>query len=192
VRINGEDPGDLFREQKRRLLGTVPQDTWLFGASVLDNLTFGDDSVTKTMVDRACRISGVEEFAVRLPDGYDTVLSEIGGGEGVSISMGQRQLVALARALVYDPAVLLLDEATAAVDSETELAFKRALRSYLGESKGAVITIAHRLSTAAEADHVVVMEEGRITEEGPPTELIDSGGRFASLWELERAGWGWR
>ena len=99
--------------------------------------------------------------------------------------------MALARALVSEPAILILDEATAAVDSATESAFRRALRLQLKERHGAVIMIAHRLSTAMEADRIIVMEGGRIVEEGSPSDLLRGGGHFANLWELENAGWSW-
>jgi ATP-binding cassette, subfamily B, multidrug efflux pump len=192
IRILDHDPCRITQEERRLVLGTVPQEVWLFGASIADNLTFGDKEVSRSAVERACRISGADGFISELPDEYDTILGDGDGGVGVNISMGQRQLVALARALVGDPEVLLLDEATAAVDSATESAFKHALRSHLDKRHGAVITIAHRLSTAAEADYIAVMEAGYIVEEGRPAELLHSGGHFADLWELENAGWSWR
>ena len=125
----------------------------------------------------------------------DRLWSGIGRGKGVRLSEGQRQLLSLARALVWDPAVLLLDEATAAVDSASEAEFRAALRTAMGNDDGrqrAVITVAHRLSTAREADRVVVLEEGRIVEEGSPEALIRRGGKFAALVELEAAGWDWQ
>lgn len=192
IRILNCDPGQITPEERRRMLGPVPQEVWLFGASIADNLTLGDQEIPREAVERACHISGVDSFVFNLPHGYDTILGEAEEGGGTNISAGQRQLVALARALVSDPAVLLLDEATAAVDSATESAFKRALKSQLKDGHGAVITIAHRLSTAVEADHIVVMEGGRIVEEGAPSDLLRRGGHFANLWELENAGWSWR
>jgi ATP-binding cassette subfamily B protein len=110
----------------------------------------------------------------------------------VQLSAGQRQLLALARALVADPAVLLLDEATAAVDAASDAAFRAALRSAVLSRGRGVLTVAHRLSTAREADRVVVLERGEVVEEGPPEELVRRGGRFAALVELEAAGWDWR
>jgi ATP-binding cassette subfamily B multidrug efflux pump len=113
-------------------------------------------------------------------------------GSGIQLSAGQRQLLALARALVWDPVVLLLDEATAAVDSASEAAFQAALRPVVTGRHRAVLTVAHRLTTAQDADRVLVMEAGRIVEVGPPEELIRRGGRFAALLELEAAGWDWQ
>jgi ATP-binding cassette subfamily B protein len=192
IRIDGYDPNNLSSDQRRRILGVVPQVGWMFGGSIADNLTFGDKTIPRTAVEKAARISGAESFVTVLPAGYDTTISDVGRGKGAQFSAGQTQLLALARALVGDPAVLLLDEATAAVDSATEAAFKRALRTQIEERQGAVITIAHRLSTAMEADYIAVMEGGRIVEYGRPSDLLRSGGNFASLCELENAGWQWR
>jgi ATP-binding cassette subfamily B protein len=113
-------------------------------------------------------------------------------GVGLQLSAGQRQLLALTRALVWDPAVLLLDEATAAIDSASEAAFRAALQAVVTQDGRAVLTVAHRLATAQEADRVLVMEAGQIVEAGPPAELIRRGGRFAALLELEAAGWEWQ
>jgi ATP-binding cassette subfamily B protein len=154
---------------------------------VLDNLTLGDMSVSRDAVQRAAAITGAEAFIQALPQGYDTPL-----GSGLQLSAGQRQLLALTRALVWDPAVLLLDEATAAVDSTSETAFRAALHTAVTGCGRTVLTVAHRLATAREADRVLVLEAGQIVEGGPPQELIRRGGRFAALLELEAAGWDWR
>jgi ATP-binding cassette subfamily B multidrug efflux pump len=137
-------------------------------------------------------LAGAAGVVAALPRGYDTPLRGAGRGEGVQLSAGQRQLLALARALVWDPAVLLLDEATVALDNASDAAFRAALRADIRGQRRAVLTVAHRLATARSADRVVVLDAGRIVEEGPPDELIRSGGRFAALVELEAAGWDWR
>jgi ATP-binding cassette subfamily B protein len=124
--------------------------------------------------------------------GYQTLLSSSSGGRGTQLSAGQQQLLALARALVHRPAVLLLDEATAAIDGVSDAAFRAALRQWVLPAGCAVLTVAHRLSTAMEADRVVVLEKGSIVEEGSPGELAGRAGRFAALLELEAAGWDWR
>jgi ATP-binding cassette subfamily B protein len=155
----------------------------------------GDRSVTRAQAEQAAKIATVDRFVSALPQGYETMLSGIGRGRGVRLSEGQRQLLSLARALVWDPAVLLLDEATAAVDNASEAEFRTALRTAMQNDDGrqrAVITVAHRLSTAREADRVVVLEGGRIVEQGPPEVLIRGGGRFSALVELEAAGWDWQ
>ena len=169
------------------MIRVVPQVAQLSSGTVFDNLTLGDESVSRDAAQRAAAIAGADSFIQMLPNGYDTLL-----GRGVDLSGGQRQLLALARALVWDPKVLLLDEATAAIDSASEAAFRAALRTSVSSHGRAVLTVAHRLSTAREADRVLVMEDGRIVEEGPPEELVLHRGRFGALLELEAAGWDWR
>ena len=124
--------------------------------------------------------------------GYDTVLSGSGRGQGVQLSAGQRQLLSLTRALIWDPSILLLDEATAAIDSASDAALWAALRADVAGHGRAVLTVAHRLATARAADRVIVLEAGRIIEEGSPEALIRRGGRFAALIAMEAAGWNWQ
>jgi ATP-binding cassette subfamily B protein len=195
VRVAGRDPRALSDDERRQVVGVVPQTLQLFGGTVWDNLTLGDASAPRERVERAARMTGVDGFVARLPEGYDTRLSGVGRGRGIQLSEGEQQLLSLARALVWDPALLLLDEATAAVDNVSEAEFRTALRAALQEDEGqqrAVIIVAHRLSTAREADRVVVMENGHIVEQGTPEELIRQGGRFAAMVELEAAGWHWQ
>jgi ATP-binding cassette subfamily B multidrug efflux pump len=187
VRLAGTDPTSLADDERRRVLGVVLQVVQLFRGTVLDNLTLRDASVSRSAVKRAAAIAGADAFIQRLPQGYDTLL-----GSGMQLSAGQRQLLALTRALVWDPKVLLLDEATAAIDSASEAAFRAALRAAVTDGGRAVVTVAHRLATALDADRVLVMEDGQIVEAGPPAELIRRGGRFAALLELEAAGWDWQ
>jgi ATP-binding cassette subfamily B protein len=186
VRLAGVEPTSLSDDQRRRVMGVVQQVVQLFRGTVFDNLTLGDGSVPRDAVQRAAVIAGADAFIRALPQGYDTLL-----GGGVQLSAGQRQLLALTRALVWDPAVLLLDEATAAIDSASEAAVRAAIRQAVTGSGRAVLTVAHRLATAHEADRVLVMDAGQIVEVGTPDELIRQGGRFAALLELEAAGWGW-
>ncbi|MBI3972038.1 MAG: ABC transporter ATP-binding protein [Chloroflexi bacterium] len=192
VRVAGLDPRVLADGERRHVIGAVPQIVQLFQGSVRDNLTLGDPSVTEEAIRRAAGITGAARFIEALPQGYNTVLSSGGRGEGVQLSSGQRQLLSLARALVWEPRVLLLDEATAAIDSASEAAFRAALRSFIAERGRAAVTVAHRLATAREAGRVVVFHAGRIVEEGAPAELVGRGGRFAALLALEAAGWEWR
>ena len=187
LRVSGADPTVLTDAQRRRAMGVVLQVVHLFRGTVFDNITLGDGSVSRDAVQRAAAIAGADAFIQTLPQGYDTLLDK-----GMQLSAGQRQLLALTRALVWDPAVLLLDEATAAIDSTSEAAFRAALRAAVVGSGRAVLSVAHRLATAQEADRVLVMEAGEIVEVGPPAELIRRGGRFAALLELEAAGWNWQ
>jgi ATP-binding cassette subfamily B protein len=195
IRVAGTDPRALSEAERRRVVGVVPQTVQLFGGTVWDNLTLGDASARRESVEQAARMAGVDGFVSALPAGYNTRLSGTGRGKGVQLSEGQQQLLSLARALVWDPVLLLLDEATAAVDNVSEAEFRTALRMALRGDDGrqrAVVTVAHRLSTAREADRVVVLESGQVVEEGAPEDLIRQGGRFAALVELEAAGWDWQ
>jgi ATP-binding cassette subfamily B protein len=164
----------------------------LFSGSILDNLTLEDESAAFDEVVAAARLVGLDPFVRALPEGYATQLGGAGRGAGVQLSAGQQQLLALTRALVWNPPVVLLDEATSAIDNASDAGFRAALRSVVREQGQAVLTIAHRLATAREADRVVVLDRGRIVEEGPPGELVRAGGHFAALLELEASGWDWR
>ena len=192
VRVGGRNPRELSDEEKRETLGVVPQAAQLFSGTVLENLALKDANVPRSAVIEAAQISGADEFIRALPDGYDTLLRGAGRGRGVQLSAGQEQLLTLTRALVHRPMALLFDEATSFVDGASEAALRAALRTRVLSRGTAVLTIAHRLATAREADRVVVIEQGRIVEDGAPAELIARGGRFAALLELEAAGWDWR
>ena len=187
VRVGSADPTMLTDEERRHAMGVVQQVVQLFRGTVADNITLGDTSVSREAIHRAAAVAGADAFIRALPQGYETPL-----GSGIQLSAGQRQLLALTRALVWDPAVLLLDEATAAIDSASEAAVRAAIREAVTGRGRAVLTVAHRLATAQEADRVLVMEAGRIVEAAPPEELIRRGGRFAALLELEAAGWAWQ
>ena len=163
-----------------RFITTLAQQQ-LFSGTVQDNLTLGDPTITTEQARRAATLAGADRFIRALPDGYDTILSDSGRGTGVQLSAGQRQLLALARALVTAPAALLLDEATAVIDGASDAAFRAALHEHVLGAGTAVLTVAHRLATAREADCVLVMAGGRIVEQGAPGELLTSGGRFATL-----------
>ena len=187
ARVAGRDPRQLPEAERRCLIGVVPQMVQLFSGTILDNLTLADAAVTRAAVERAATLTRAADFIRALPLGYETLLGV--GNESAQLSAGQRQLLALTRALVWNPPMLILDEATALVDSATEAAFRAALRA---DGARAVLIIAHRLATAREADRVIVMDAGQIIEGGRPAELIRRGGRFAALLELEAAGWDWR
>ncbi len=192
VTVAGRDPRALSDDERRTVVAVVPQQVQLFSATVRENLTLSDATVTQAAIERAVALAGAMGLVETLPQGYDTLLQGAGRGAGVQLSAGQRQLLALARALVWDPAVLLLDEATVAIDSASDAALWTALRADVGGSRRAVLTVAHRLATARAADRVIVLDAGRVIEEGAPDELIRRGGRFAALVELEAAGWDWQ
>jgi ATP-binding cassette subfamily B multidrug efflux pump len=190
VELAGADASRLEDRGRRSLLGYVPQTVVLFTGTVTDNITLGDPELTPEQVRRAARTAGADAFIAALPDGYDTVLSDT--GTGVRLSAGQRQLLALTRALVTDPAVLLLDEATSVVDGASDAAFRSALHERVLPRGMAVLTVAHRLVTAREAHHVHLMASGRIVEHGEPAALLATTSRFADLAALEEAGWDWQ
>lgn len=190
VLVAGSDPRQLSDQDRRRVIGVVPQQVQLFSGSILENLTLGDPLATLEQVVLATRIAGIEGLVRALPQGYHTQLGC--GRDGVQLSAGQHQLLSLARALVWNPSVLLFDEATSAIDSASEAAFRAALAEETRTRKHAVLTVAHRLATARAADRVVVLAGGRVVEAGTPAALIRQGGRFAALLELEAAGWDWQ
>ena len=189
VELTGTDPHGLDESERRSILSLVPQNVTLFPGTIADNITLEDPSVSDVAVVRAARLAGAESFIHALPDGYFTVIADSGRGAGVQLSAGQRQLLALARALVTQPKVLLLDEATAVVDGATDTAIRATLRTRIQPTGTAIVTIAHRLATARDADRVIVMDAGRIIENGTPAALITAGGRFADLIALESLGW---
>ncbi len=175
VRLDGIDLRHLSDEQLRRAVVMVTQENYLFSGTIADNIRFGRPRATDEEVVAAAGAIGADGFIQALPEGYQTDVRKRGG----RLSAGQRQLVAFARAFLADPAVLILDEATSSLDIPSERLVQRALRTILAERTA--IVIAHRLSTVEIADRVLVLEAGRIVEDGPPGELISGGGRYATL-----------
>ncbi|MBA3414643.1 MAG: ABC transporter ATP-binding protein, partial [Chloroflexia bacterium] len=177
VAIDGNDVRDVTQESLRSQLGIVLQDTFLFAGSVRANIAFGRPEATAAEVERAAREVGAHAFVAALAEGYETEIQE----RGASLSAGQRQLLAFARALLADPRILILDEATSSVDTQTERQIQAALRRLLRGRTSFVI--AHRLSTVREADTVVVMRQGRIVEQGSHEDLIARRGYYHRLYE---------
>jgi ABC-type multidrug transport system fused ATPase/permease subunit len=176
ITIDGHDLRDVTQTSLRRQLGIVPQEGFLFAGTVTDNIAFGRPDASPEEVVRAAETVGAHDFILRLEDGFETDLQE----RGSRLSLGQRQLVALARALLADPRLLILDEATSSVDIGTEQKIERALRLLLAGRTAFII--AHRLSTIRDADLIVVLEHGRIVEQGSHDELLRSGGLYTSLY----------
>ncbi|MEU2899082.1 ABC transporter ATP-binding protein [Streptomyces sp. NPDC001273] len=175
VLLDGVDLSDLTGRDLRREVVMVTQEAFLFSGTVAENIAIGRPDATREEIEQAAKEIGAHDFIAALPDGYDTDVRKRGG----RISAGQRQLVSFARALLADPAVLILDEATSSLDIPGERAVQRAMATVL-KGRTAVV-IAHRLSTVEIADRVLVMEHGRVVEDGSPSELIDRTGRFADL-----------
>ncbi|AZQ67476.1 ABC transporter ATP-binding protein/permease [Silicimonas algicola] len=176
LRIDGQDVRDITQESLHRTIGVVPQDTVLFNDTVYYNIAYGRPEASRAEVLEAARAAKIHGFIESLPEGYDTQVGE----RGLKLSGGEKQRVGIARTLLKNPPILLLDEATSALDTETEREIQRELKA-MGEGR-TVLTIAHRLSTIADADRIVVLEDGVIVEEGTHDALLASQGRYATLW----------
>ena len=182
ITIDGIDIRDVEKESLRRQLGIVLQDTFLFSESVMENIRYGRLDATDDEVVDAARVANAHQFIRRLPEGYDTKLTE----RGANLSQGQRQLLAIARAVLADPAILILDEATSSVDTRTEMRIQEALLRLM-EGRTSFV-IAHRLSTIRDADRILVIYDGRIVERGNHEELLAGGGYYYDLYTSQFKG----
>jgi ABC-type multidrug transport system fused ATPase/permease subunit len=169
----------LTRTSIRALMGMVSQDTVLLNDTVRNNITFGHPGATDAQVEAAARAANAFEFIVAMPEGFATMLGE----RGTRLSGGQRQRIAIARALLRDPPLLLLDEATSALDTESERLVQEAIDRLMADRT--VLVIAHRLATVRDADRIMVLEEGRIVEQGSHDELYRAGGLYRKLYDLQ-------
>ena len=179
VRIDGTDIRDVRLGDLRSSIGYVGQDTFLFDGTIADNIRYGTFEASGKEVREAARIAQAHEFITELPDGYETRVGE----RGVKLSGGQRQRIAIARTVLADPPILILDEATSAVDTETELAIQRSIEAITEDRT--TLAIAHRLSTIRDAEEILVLEAGEIVERGDHEALLDRDGRYASLWNVQ-------
>ena len=179
ISIDGIALPELQIRDLRRAIGLVSQDVFLFHGTVLENITYGNPSATLSEAITAAKIAEAEEFINQLPQGYDTIVGE----RGQKLSGGQRQRLAIARAILKNPPILILDEATSAVDNETEAAIQRSLEQIT--KNRTTIAIAHRLSTIRNADCIYVMEQGQLVEQGRHEELLEQQGIYANLWRVQ-------
>ena len=176
IKIDGQDIRDITQKSLHSSIGVVPQDTVLFNDTIYYNIAYGLDNSSQAAVEKAAKDAQIHDFIVSLPEGYETTVGE----RGLKLSGGEKQRVGIARTLLKNPPILLLDEATSALDTETEQEIRDALTN---ASEGrSVLTIAHRLSTIADADKIIVLENGVIAEMGTHEALLNKKGRYYSLW----------
>ncbi|MEI2699192.1 MAG: ABC transporter ATP-binding protein [Microthrixaceae bacterium] len=181
ITLDGMDTARMRRADLRSQIGMVLQDTWLFGGTIRDNIAYGNPDATDEQLLAAARATYVDRFVHSLPDGYDTVIDD----EGANISAGEKQLLTIARAFLADPMILILDEATSSVDTRTEVLIQRAMAAL--RSNRTSFVIAHRLSTIRDADTILVMEAGRIVEQGNHVDLLAAGGAYHALYQSQFA-----
>ena len=181
VLVGGHDVRDITQDSLGRQVAMVLQEPFLFTGTVLENIRYNKTDATREEVIEAAKAVGAHDFISRLPDGYDSALEQRGG----NLSLGQRQLISFARALVADAKILVLDEATASIDSYTERQIQKALERLLEGRTGLVI--AHRLATIRGADRIIVLQNGEKIEEGNHDELIEQGGLYARLYNMNYA-----
>jgi len=179
VLIDGRDIRDFTLASLREKIGLVAQDTFLFNDTIANNISYGRPEISRDAIRRAAQSALADEFIERLPNGYDTPIGE----RGIKLSGGQRQRLAIARALLKDAPILILDEATSHLDSESEMLVQRALANLMAGRT--VIVIAHRISTIRRADKIVVMDRGRISETGTHADLVTGGGIYQRLHALQ-------
>ena len=179
ITVDGNDVGHIRRGDLRARYAMVLQETWLFNGTVYENLVYGNPDATREDVMRAARLAKIDHFVEQLPDGYDTVLSENGG----NISKGQKQLLTIARAMLLDAGMLILDEATSNVDTQTEKAIQDAMIELMRGKT--CFVIAHRLSTIENADNILVVRDGDIVEQGRHGELLAKNGFYAQLYKAQ-------
>ncbi|OQB33391.1 MAG: putative ABC transporter ATP-binding protein [Candidatus Latescibacteria bacterium ADurb.Bin168] len=181
IRVDKHDIRDVTFASLRRSIGVVLQDPVLFNATIADNLRYGCPEATMDQVIEAAKAAEIHDMIVNQPEGYNT---ELGGESGIKPSVGEKQRMAIARAIITNPAVLILDEATSALDSQSEMLIQKALSRVMRNRTSLVI--AHRLSTIVEADMIVVMDQGRVIETGSHAELLKAGGHYAGLFNQQR------
>lgn len=181
IRVGGAEVKEITRDSLRSQYGMVLQDTWLFSGTVRDNIAYGCENASEEQIIAAAKEAHAHSFIMRLPNGYDTVISEDGG----NISQGQRQLLCIARVMLVDPPMLILDEATSSIDTRTEIKIQQAFQRMM-EGRTSFI-VAHRLSTIKEADLILVMNQGNIIEQGTHEELLDEKGFYAKLYNSQFA-----
>ena len=179
IKIDGHNIKDFTRGDLRKMFGMVLQDTWLFNGTVKENIKYGKEDATEDEIIRAAKAAHVHHFIKTLSKGYNSILNE----ESSNISAGQKQLLTIARVILADPKILILDEATSSIDTRTEIAIQKAMDNLMNGRTSFII--AHRLSTIKNADLILVMNHGDIVEQGKHEELIQKGGFYAGLYNSQ-------
>lgn len=180
IKIDGQDISGVTQQSLRKAISVVPQDTVLFNASVIENIRYGNVDASDEQVWSAIKVAYLDDFISQLPDGEHTMVGE----RGLKLSGGEKQRVAIARAILKEPAVMVFDEATSSLDSEAEQRILQAMAEIRGDYTSVVI--AHRLSTIVDADQILVLDAGRIVEQGSHKQLLEKGGRYAALWSMQQ------
>ena len=179
IKLDGVDISELSKDELRNYVSTVLQDVFLFSGNIKNNITLGCENITEEKMKDAAKTVGVDKFIESLPEKYDYEVKE----KGSSLSVGQKQLISFARALAFNPKILILDEATSSVDTETEILIQNAIEKLL-ENRTSIV-IAHRLSTIKNADKILVMHKGELREQGTHKELLENGGIYYKLYQLQ-------
>ena len=179
IQVDGRDIREITRKSLRRQYAMVLQDTWLFEGTIYENIAYGKTDAAKAEIERAARMAGIHSYILQLPQGYETILTD----EGTNISKGQKQLLTIARAILLDAHMLILDEATSNVDTRTEQRIQKAMTTLM-QGKTCFI-IAHRLSTIIHADRILVVKDGNIIEQGTHAELLEKKGLYEELYRAQ-------
>jgi ATP-binding cassette subfamily B protein len=180
VRVNGDEVRGMTQASLRQHIGVVPQDTVLFNDTIFYNIRYGRPQATREEVEQAAKLAHLDHFIAQLPDGYDTVVGE----RGLKVSGGEKQRIAIARALLKNPPVMIFDEATSSLDSGSEQAILAAIREVAAHRT--TLVVAHRLSTITDADEIVFLEKGRVKERGTHAQLLAADGAYAQMWKLQQ------
>jgi ATP-binding cassette subfamily B protein len=180
ILINGQDIRQVTQQSLRKAIGIVPQDTVLFNDTIEYNIAYGRCAATKEEIEQAAQMANIHDFIVSLPDGYQSVVGE----RGLKLSGGEKQRIAIARAILKNPKILVFDEATSSLDSQSEKVILEALKVLAANHT--TLVIAHRLSTIIDADEIVVMDNGTIVERGPHHQLLEQNGRYAAMWAMQQ------
>ena len=180
IKIDGQDIRDVTQKSVRAAMGIVPQDTVLFNDTIYYNIAYGRPDATPSEIEEAARLASVHDFITRMPDGYQTIVGE----RGLKLSGGEKQRVAIARTILKHPAILVFDEATSALDTRTERDIQAALKTVSADRT--TLVIAHRLSTIVDADEIIVLDHGRVTERGRHEALLQQDGMYAAMWQRQQ------